>query len=375
MLVVFIGGCAADRTESDPFSNLPQVEITPTVEITDDPAHDLYFKSNSFRDVAVGSGGAVFASNFMQASIFRFDAEGTYQETIGGGGAGPGEFEMSPVFTLSTNNDTLYALGRFNEHAMSVFARLEGEFEYVRTVLLPENKRHRPHALHAMSEDKLAVEYRPRIQRNRSDSGFVSIVTPAGVVENDTLRTFPSDAMWQSDPEEGAGSMARVPIPYGGTSIVRSHPNGSIYHLWTRNGEITVLDASDGAVQQRISHPQGPMPLSDTDVDSILTEQVNVAIDERGPEYVRERVRAVMPEAAPPLLNMWVDPDTGSILVQRPHHSHTNLLLLDDAGIPQYTGRLPATLSVVAFRRGRIYAIYTDESMPPAIHVLETDAN
>ncbi|MES3629993.1 MAG: 6-bladed beta-propeller [Longimonas sp.] len=375
VVVVIASGCAADRTGSDSFSDLPQVEVTPTVEITDDPAHDLYFRSNSFRDVAVGSDGAVFASNFMQASVFRFDAEGTYQETIGEGGAGPGEFETSPVFTLSTNNDTLYALGRFNEHAMSVFARLEGKFEYVRTVLLPENKRHRPHALHAISEDKLAVEYRPRIQRNRSDSGFVSIVTPAGVVENDTLWTFPADVVWQSDPEEGGGAMVQVPIPYGSASVVRSGPDGSMYYLWTGDAEITVRDGYDGSVQQRITHSEEPVPLEGADIDSILTEQVNVSLDERGPEPIREQVRTVMPDSAPPLIDMWVDPDTGAILARRPLRADANLLLFDETGTPQYTARLPATLSIVAFRRGQIYAVHTNESTPPAIHVFEINAN
>lgn len=160
MIVLFVGGCAGEQTERDPFTDLPHVEFTEVVEITDDPSHDLYFDSHAFRDVAVGADGAVFASNYMQAFVFRFDAEGTYQETIGEEGQGPGEFEHTPGLTLSANGDTLYARGRFNGRSVGVFERAESGFAYVRTMMLPEHERHQPRTIYAVGADRLAVEYR-----------------------------------------------------------------------------------------------------------------------------------------------------------------------------------------------------------------------
>ena len=375
VIVLFVGGCAGEQTVRDPFADLPHVEFTEVVEITDDPSHDLYFDSHAFRDVAVGTDGAVFASNYMQAFVFRFDSEGTYQETIGEEGQGPGEFEHTPGLTLSANGDTLYARGRFNGRSVGVFERAESGFKHVRTMMLPEHERHRIQTIHAVGANRLVVEYRPSPPQNRSDSGFVATITPDGTVVKDTLWRFPADVVWQSDPEEGGGAMVQVPIPYSSTSVVRLGPNGSIYHLWTGDAEITVRDGYDGSVQQRITHSEESVPLEGADIDSILTEQVNVSLDERGPEPIREQVRTVMPDSAPPLIDMWVDPDTGAILARRPLRADANLLLFDETGTPQYTARLPATLSIVAFRRGQIYAVHTDDTTLPAVHILQVGTN
>ena len=169
--------------------------------------------------------------------------------------------------------------------------------------------------------------------------------------------------------------MVQVPIPYGSASVVRSGPDGSMYHLWTGDAEITVRDGYDGSVQQRITHSQEPIPLEGADIDSILTDQVNVFLDERGPEPIREQVRTVMPDSAPPLIDMWVDADTGAILARRPLRADANLLLFDEQGTPQYTATLPTTLEIVAFRSGQVYAVHTDDATPPTIHIFQVDAN
>jgi hypothetical protein len=57
--------------------------------------------------IAVGSLGQIYVMDAQARHIKAFDAEGTYQQTIGSPGSGPGEIGQQAVFVLRAAGDTL----------------------------------------------------------------------------------------------------------------------------------------------------------------------------------------------------------------------------------------------------------------------------
>lgn len=365
-------------TLEDPFDDLPKIQLSAPLDISD---HDsisngqFFFQSKYFRDMEISKQGHIFVSNVRGNSIQQFDQDGGFLANIGTEGRGPGEFQTAPLFDI-LNMDTLYTLNG-DSWMVNTFIYSDGEWSYSDSFILEQKKDADPEHIYQLNNNELAIEFTPNFQRLISDnskSGLkktIHIVSTDGQNALDSLLAGPMNqkSVYKSD----VGATFIQEVPFGTKSIFNPGPDESLYHLVSNNFFIKIYD-KEGSFIDSIKHPnfsiEIPADKRRSKVEDVVTASTGSKREDRTmKDYMFEQI----PTSAHPLSNMFVDRDTGFIIVKRSEiYNGPNWLLLDPEGNRLGVFDLPESMEVFDFRNGKIVgALMSKETDAlPTIRVL-----
>lgn len=379
--LVFMQGCnQSDREQSssDPYNGLPVIETEVHLDINDynsTSSGDFYFQSKYFQDMAISKEGNFFVSNRQGRSIQHFDEEGEFIGNIGSEGRGPGEFQISPFFDVQYQ-DTLFALDRIS-WMVNIFVNSNGEWVHTNSFDLEKDTDIRPEAIYQLDEKELVIEYVPNPQRLMTENDpsqlkkTIDIISVNGEEVFDSLLTAPTDQKSVYTSKNGGAIIQD--LPFGIKSIIDTGPQSSLYHLVTDNFLIEIYD-KEGLVKDSIRHSNFSMRISEEERWSAIEEAVTASTgSDKEDQAIKEQMFEEISFSVYPLNNMFVDRDSGNIIVKRSEmFEGPNWLLLNSEGKRLGKFSLSETLKVFDFRNGKIIgALMTEEDdLLPTIRVV-----
>jgi len=379
--LIIIKACSNSGHESvtnDPYNGLPVIETELLFDITDlDETGNgqFYFQSQYFRDMVISNEGNFFVSNAQGNSIQHFDKNGNFIANIGSEGSGPGEFQFSPVFDV-LYQDTLFALNQLS-WMVNVFVHSNGKWVHNSSFNLEQRNEIRPKKIYQLSDNHLAIEYEPHARRlmmaddNTQFKRVFDKLSPGGEKILDSLLLVPINQLSVYRSKNGGGIMQE--LPFGVKSVVDTGPANRLYHLETDNFLIKIYNER-GQLCDSISHANFSIAI-DEDERRVAVEEAATATTGSGNEdqRMKEQMFEMMPAILNPVEGIFVDRDTGHIIVKRSgKYGGPNWLLLNPEGSRAGIFSLDETLEVFDFRKGKIIGALMNkgEEAFPAIRVV-----
>ena len=363
---------------SDPFEDLPILELSTPLNISD---HDsisngrFFFQSKYFRDMAISKEGDIFVSNARGNSIQQFDEEGNFITNIGTEGRGPGEFRAAPVLDI-LKKDTLFTLSH-NAWMVNVFVNADGEWFFSNSFTIPQRNNANPQEFYQLTDNELAFLFEPAFQLLIDDNPntelykILDIISTDGESVADSIlsASINQKLVFRSD----AGATLIQEVPYGSKSVINPGPDGSLYHLTTDNFLIEIYNKT-GSLKDSIKHSNFSVEITEDQRRSKIEEKVTASTgSEREDRVMKENMFEQVPSKTHPLNDMFVDRDTGFIIVKRSEiYDDPNWLLLNPDGKRLGVFNLSESLEVFDFRKGKIVGAFMsdDPEILPTVRVL-----
>lgn len=111
---------AEDRILQEAVQWLSGTEEVFRIGVRDGELHEMF---GSIKDVAVNGEGDIFVLDYQHKQVFMFGSDGSYIQSIGQAGAGPGEFEFPEAIVTDDHDRLIVADAKLR---ISVFALHEG---------------------------------------------------------------------------------------------------------------------------------------------------------------------------------------------------------------------------------------------------------
>lgn len=206
---------------------------------------------------AVDGSGRVFMGDNDQKMVHVFNPDGSYLDSFGSGGNGPGEFQMMNKIAVDENHVHVFDLimGRINLFELS-------SLNFVRAITLSENGGRirrgaeenpglgRPFDFHLLPDGNYLVSYRSLMNINRPRT---AIVSPGGeILEEDRFEFRASEDEFT----ENSSGNRRVfaTFPFSRTTGLTVSANGLLFSNWSESLEFDLYDAS-GNQLRTFSYP------------------------------------------------------------------------------------------------------------------------
>jgi hypothetical protein len=313
-------------------ADLPQIETDHQLTITD--TDDLYFQQ--ITDIASDSEGRIYLVDQRALRIHLFDAAGEYLTSIGGEGAGPGEFQIITgafvdsqdrlfVYDVQNNRNSIFRNSGGKWELDRVFATDGNMYSVVTAddsdnVILRSSIQERP--------EPGAFWYRHELATGNLDTGVKEekeiIIRDMGFLVNE--------------------SMNMQIIPFGRTTLLAPGPDGNIHVVWNEDVEIVTYNTELEPVDSlSVTVPNQP----------VRADERNRALDRLG-ENFRSAGREHIPDTKPAVSDMLVD-RRGNFWLRT--FDSPVFLVLDSEGEPLGSFDLPEGLRIAHVDDNRLYAV------------------
>ena len=268
LLSVFVGvvGCGpADDAPDLGGWTFGDDSLTATETLLVSGTDDFYF--GAVTDLDVTTDGRLLVADREATNVKVLRPDGTLLDTLGGAGGGPGEFEaLSSV--QAARGDSIYAFDPIRSR-LHVFGPAS-PFEVSRTVTIPREDRSanallvlREHLVGAFSGGLGTPE-----DGIREPPPLLYRLVREGGAPSDTLFRVRRTRMAM----KRIGSRFRGhPLPFARTSKIALGPDRRLYHGWTDSLRVTAY-ALDGGAETVADVPTPPVPVQDSERDSVLDE-------------------------------------------------------------------------------------------------------
>ncbi|MGF1670120.1 MAG: 6-bladed beta-propeller [Balneolaceae bacterium] len=330
---------------------------TPTHEITFVP--EAYFGDSddvligNFNSAVADDEGRVYLADSDQKTIHVFQPDGTYIQSIGKEGKGPGEFVN--ISLLQTDGTYLYA-NDFSQRRVNVLSLENLEFSHTIPLMKEDNSIDElrgtyPGSYNLLPDGKLLVTYSRPYRSSDLDDERMNVyykldqegnIEPGKILElksNDaiTYQVNNSFTVWFS--------------PFGGRPLIATSLGGRIYTAWSKDFLISVHNP-DGEQTAAWYYPFENAPLS-------RDEALNIYDSD---QYRKAVSRIVIPPAWPALNRIFTD-DQNRLWVSAIVEDQESYQwwVLADNGEPLATFTWPRTRSIADIKNGYLYARETDE--------------
>lgn len=305
--------------------------------------------------------GQIFVLDFQAQEVGAFDPDGRFVRTIGGMGAGPGEFEQALAVDISENGEVLVM--QMIKAQLSIFD-LDGKYLRTESIgnpgvgLRPYRGgfdflgRYNAIVMSFGDNDKTRVMAR----FNQSLAPLDTIAIPESPVKREAFTHVTAD---------GRASIAER-IPFQGSFVWRFSPTGNLWTLTTRNYELVELSPG-GETLRRVSRAHEPVPVTEEEMIDVR-EEFQWFIGQGGTvDYAR------VPRTKPAVVSFFCD-DEGNLWVKRqavmPEDEGRLFDLFDPEGRYLAELHLPFPLQsnpAPIVRDGILYGVSTDELGAPNI--------
>ena len=399
VLVALSAAVGCSDTDSIPIASAGSNEQPLSVRLE----HEIHHLFGDVVSVAVDSNGRVFLADNMVLTVWEFDANGEMVDSIGRGGAGPGEF--ASLDNIQWLADTLYTFDASLQRLTAFPVSGErGGSASLRTVTFRGNR------------GVLSAWVSPR-DRSVIYSAAPAVVTAWEVSQGQTtVHRVPASArVVEAHPDEilllpveerlitvrpGIFGMTE-PMPFGRSSTVQIGPEGNIYHLWTGEPRIRKYDP-DGSLLDGIPLPDDLYrPVTPQDMDDLFTSIAqfegrsersraraiqrieNARAENRLPTHwpvatdfvVDERGRLWVALVAPTDVIRWTDIGGRRYSYASPTDEGRRLMVIDPEKGTSQSGVLPTAGQIVALRDNRMYVLTTDPMGIQFVRVFTIDGD
>lgn len=381
IIIIFVfQGCHSPEKQdhqdsASPFADVPEIEAIQIRDITDENATSFYFASNYFHHLSLAADGSFFVSNRGNKTIYQFNQNGEYLNSIGQEGPGPGEFQIWPTFDTSSE-DTLYALDK-NTSRVSRFILENGKWNLDADFELDKKDGVSPEGIFSADQDKLLIEYPPshstliaNANNNVENYKVHSIYTIDGELIKDNWLQTPYDEKMVYKMVQGAS--VTMPLPYASETITKVGQDAKVYHTWTRDFNLKIFKLGESLIDS----------ISFKSNNTILTEELrqqaldSASLPYMGTDQEQEKFKKALfdeiPTTAPALSDMHVDRDSGNIIVRRfTFGDEPNWMLLNKSGDRVGVFRLDEKMEVFDFRNRKIIGTIKANNGFPAVRLIE----
>jgi hypothetical protein len=319
---------------------------------------------SSISNILVTSDGTTIVTDGRAPVVFVYDAEGTFQGTVGDIGQGPGEFDTPPAVTLF-ENDSLFAFDRGLQRA-SIFARDGYSWNFVRSIPF-KTQLEDGYSIGAIAKlldvdgyiTTENVGFTAGTDRKPEDT-----YTRYRVIAEDGTELRPSYITRRISEvvvESGSDFVTLRTLPFGRTSFVRIERGGN-YYLGEWNDKLKIDHfAFDGTRLGGINVPVAERTITDSDK----------SLDPRSAEpAVADKIPATHPAYVSFLVsdkgNYWVN--VGQIDAKNTYW----VVISPDSEILGST-LMPASVRPVRIVDGKMYAANQSSSVEPEVVVFKAD--
>ncbi len=327
------------------------------IEISFEP--EAYFGDSdevligNFNSAVADEKGRVYLADSDQKTIHVFHPEGTFLQSIGKEGKGPGEFMN--ILSLQTDGKNLYAYD-FSQRRVNVFALENLEFSY--TVLLTledvgidELSGTYPSSYYVLPDNTILVSFAQPFGADTSEDERLALYYKMNhegrILSDKILSTRLAEVLM----DRSNGGIMIWGSPYGGRSLIEISTSGNIYSAWSKE----FLIHSYNQTGERLGAWYYPLQKAALSRD----EAINYHDDEN---YKRMARNSEIPGTWPALNSMKTDDQNrlwlSTIVEDREVYQWW---VMDGDGEPLATFTWPRSRSVADIKNGFIYARETDE--------------
>lgn len=274
-------GCATEKTEDVPehLENIENLTVYPknptpagSIELIREVSlgeTDEVFFGRMVENIAVDNSGRVFIADMTENKIHIYDYNGSYLQSIGRGGQGPGEFQL--IWDMEIHDEKIHVLD-YQNFTISVFDL--NTFDHIRDydISLQNDQDNQPSWIRWTREEGLF--YRPTNFFVRADNTYVLLFSDevVGSAHNIDGRTYEASAYdpqtggfaehdllsfdWTGQVlvhEEGDGFMVMFRVPYKRSSLF-NFSNDQFVHGLSEEMLFRFYD-KDGEHQRAIYYP------------------------------------------------------------------------------------------------------------------------
>lgn len=341
------------------------IENLTVYELPENPPLDIDFiPEMSFGDsddiiigriagVAADENGQVYIADGDQNTIHVFDPDGSYRQSLGKEGKGPGEFGSLALLQLS--DDFLHAMD-FSQRRVNVFSPETLEFSHTFNLLNEDRQVEEldgtyPGSFIPLDKNRYLVSFSHPfrsgdLEDERSVLHYI-LDSDGKVVSDRILKT----KMGEFLTERSGDSFMVWGSPFGGNSLLELSENGDIFTAWTRDFLIH-LHNTDGEKKGAYYYPFQNAPLDRDEAINLNDSEV----------YQRMARNSEIPDTWPALNSMKSDDQNRlwiSTIVE--DQDLYQWWVLDQNGEPLTTFTWPRSQKIENIKNGYLYARETDD--------------
>ncbi|MEX2573262.1 MAG: 6-bladed beta-propeller [Balneolaceae bacterium] len=313
-------------------SEIPAIELDHLFTITD--SEDVYFLQIS--GVKSDSKGRTYLADQQALSIHLFDQDGSYIESIGREGSGPGEFQsLLQIYIDQQDRLIVYDVRQARN---TIFVEMNNSWEPEQVFMIEGNR----YGIESVDADgNLILRQSPPQNPKPGTYWFEHELATAnlesGLTEQNVLMFKERGNLVLDN-----GFMQR--IPFGRTTVLAASHNGDLYLVWNDQFELAKYNARMEFVDSlTVSIPNQP----------VSNEERNAALDRLGDQF-RFLGRGHIPESKPVISDMFIDRNE-NIWLQT--FDSPEYLILDREANPVGSFDLQDDLRLAHVDDNRLYAL------------------
>lgn len=339
MLFLLLCSCrdSSDSVEFLRTNQLPRIQLIHQTTIQDSESLSFMFISTVVSD----NEGTIFIADGRAYSIYVFDSNGNYLQSLGREGSGPGEFRS--ILSMFMDSNKQLFVNDISSNKTNIFARIDDQWKLAREY---SSGSHRYSVVAASPSGNLGLRKSPFQQ---PDQGAYWYEHEMGYGDLYSDKVVPDRHQFKERGQLVHESGLMIGIPFGRETLLTSDLQGQIYLLWTDTFEVAVYDSQIN-----------PM-------DSIRANLPNLEVTTEEREQYFNRVSQMfyglaeryMPDTKPVARKLIVDP-AGRLWVQT--YDSPEYLVLNNKGIGLGSFDLSENESLMHVDAQRIYTRIMDES-------------
>ena len=353
LLCLSLAACQRDGGDASPSNeSYPQIALSEIFRIGDEAAGDTVV-FGGIDGLAVNAAGQLFVGDNSSKDVTVFSAAGVPIGTIGGSGAGPGEFRgIGNV--LVGRNDSIYVFDS-RQDILSVFAPATWAFQ--RSIKVVDNDSVGSPSVIGITDMGPITVYQPWISSQNLDTDRFEAAgqTSWGGTVVRTLARLPAQQLLLfMSPER---NLTLRYVPFGRRPTFHFSPSGRLYSGWNETIDIAITSV-DGEIVGSIQRNHVPILVTATEFDAIINPSAFGSVHKVKPAY-----KSFIVDDKD---QVWLKCE---IQGERPT---AEWLILDAAGGVVGLAELPAKLTLRTIRSGRAYGSIEAESVFDPVPVIPT---
>ena len=333
----------------------PQLELVEFLRLGEENVDAPVFGRISA--LAVGDAGSIAVGDAQATRISVFSQDGTLRSTMGGPGAGPGEFnDVSDLYF--GEGDSLYVYDNFYSERLTVYEPDQYRLAYTVRIQRTDSA----HALELLGVTRESFVFRYGLSRatlteDERRFSVVRRVNWAGATVADPVLMVESAEIAVT---VRANVMRAENMPFGRSSTIRMGPGPKLYWGWNGAAHISVMGL-DGTLSHQLLHQQPAR--------SVTRSERRAAL-ERVSGGLRNRLTNRQLHDTWPAYDTFEVDEEGRVWL-RPVGSDGEESVawrsLDSRGEFFGTAVLPAHFDLKVLKSGRLYGISPNEAGAPTV--------
>jgi len=222
---------SSDSIEYLRTNQVPQIDFTHQTTITD--SESVLFRSIS--TVVSDNDGTIFIADPPAHTIYVFDKDGNYLQSLGREGSGPGEFRS--ILSMFMDSNKQLFVNDISSNRTNIFARDDNQWKLTKVY---SSGSHRYSVVAASPSGKLGLRKSP-FQQPTQGAYWYEHEMGSGDLYSDTV--VPNLHRFKQRGQLVHESGAMIGIPFGRETLLTSDLNGQIYLLWNDTFEVAIYDS------------------------------------------------------------------------------------------------------------------------------------